>query len=111
MNPYGSPANTPTDLDMNFIKAPYTIEQRIVKIVWAKTFFNFVNPIHCERYDEHVEIFLSSDLNNMKDVLFQIMDWNRDGKIDEEDLFNFHKIMTNSRLLMSSLLADYKLVV
>lgn len=96
--------------NMNFIKNPITIEHRIVRAVWQKTFHNFKDPIHCERYDEHVEIFLSTDINNMKDVLFQLMDYNRDGKIDEEDLFNFHKEMTNSPILSASLLADWKLV-
>ena len=78
---------------------------RLVQILSKRCFNNWLKPVEAIRYHEHVQKLLSADMDTMKDILFRLLDLNRDNRVCETDMFNVVHMLEGS-IMQRSLGAD-----
>ena len=66
--------------------------------ILRRVFGNFKVPIDYELYCDIVQKFIALDEYTIKEIMFGILDFNKDKKVCETDLFNSIKLIDNPKM-------------
>ena len=66
--------------------------------ILRRVFGNFKVPIDYELYCNIVQKFIALDEYTIKEIMFGILDFNKDKKVCETDLFNSIKLIDNPKM-------------